>query len=138
VEKKQSELCLEILRRFHNAGLLEDFILIGSWCAYFYADYFTGVSYTERQTIKTRDIDFLIDSPGRMRQKVDIPELLEDLGFIIVYKGAKGYIKLEHPDLLLEFLVPEKGKGTDNPVALPKLGMKIGRASCRERVYSYV
>lgn len=123
MEKKQSELCLEILRRFHNAGLLEDFILIGSWCAYFYSDYFSDVPYKERETIKTRDIDFLIDSPGRMRQKVDIPELLEDLGFIIVYKGAKGYIKLEHPDLLLEFLVPEKGKGTDSPVGLPKLGM---------------
>ncbi len=100
MEKKQSELCLEILRRFHNAGLLEDFILIGSWCVYFYSDYFSDVPYKERETIKTRDIDFLIDSPGRMRQKVYIPELLEDLGFIIVDKGAKGYIKLDHPDLL--------------------------------------
>ncbi|MFH1202072.1 MAG: GSU2403 family nucleotidyltransferase fold protein [Candidatus Omnitrophota bacterium] len=32
-------------------------------------------------------------------------------------------MKLDHPDLLLEFLVPEKGKGTDKPVPLPKLGM---------------
>jgi len=40
VEKKQSDLCLEILRRFHNAGILDDLILIGSWCVYFYKDYF--------------------------------------------------------------------------------------------------
>lgn len=123
MEKKQSELCLEILRRFNNAGVLDDLILIGSWCVYFYVDYFSDVPYTARQTIKTRDLDFLIDNPGRMRHEVNIPELLEDLGFIIIYKGAKGYIKLEHPDLLLEFLVPERGKGIDKPVALPKLGL---------------
>jgi hypothetical protein len=28
VEKKQYELCLEILRRFNKAGILKDFILI--------------------------------------------------------------------------------------------------------------
>jgi hypothetical protein len=42
---------------------------------------------------------------------------------VIVYKGSGGYIKLEHPDLILEFLVPEKGKGTDKPHPLPKLGV---------------
>ncbi len=123
MEKKQSDLCLEILRRFHNAGVLDDFILIGSWCVYFYNEYFSGTSYKDRLTIKTRDIDFLIDKPARIRHEVNIPGLLEDLGFVIVYKGRKGYIKLEHPDLLLEFLVPEKGKGTDRPVPLPKLGI---------------
>lgn len=123
MEKKQSDLCLEILRRFNNAGVLNDFILIGSWCVYFYNEYFSGTSYIDRRTIKTRDIDFLIDNPAMIKQKVDIPNLLGDLGFITVYKGSKGYIKLEHPDLILEFLVPEKGKGTDDPVHLPKLGM---------------
>jgi len=123
VEKKQSELCLEILRRFHKAGILKDFILIGSWCAYFYNEYFSGTPYLDRVAIKTRDIDFLIDNPAKIKQKVDIPELLKDLGFITVFKGHEGYIKLEHPDLLLEFLVPEKGRGTDKPYPLPKLGV---------------
>ena len=123
MEKKQSELCLEILRRFHKAGILKDFILIGSWCAYFYNEYFSGTPYLDRVAIKTRDIDFLIDNPAKIKQKVDIPELLKDLGFITVFKGHEGYIKLEHPDLLLEFLVPEKGRGTDKPYPLPKLGV---------------
>ena len=52
-----------------------------------------------------------------------MPELLSDLGFVIIYKGNKGYIKLEHPDLLLEFLVLEKGRGIDKPFPLPKLGI---------------
>lgn len=123
MERKQSELCLEILRRFHKAGILNDVILIGSWCVYFYKDYFSGISYIDQTTIKTRDIDFLIDTPSRIRHNVNIPELLKDLGFVTIYKGSRGYIKLDHPDLILEFLVPEKGRGTDKPIPLPKLGM---------------
>jgi hypothetical protein len=123
VEKRQSELCLEILRRFNKVGILRDFILIGSWCVYFYKDYFSDVPFIDQATIKTRDIDFLINSPSGIKQEVDVPSLLEDLGFVTTIKGSRGYIKLDHPDLLLEFLVPEKGKGTDRPVRLPKLGM---------------
>ncbi len=110
MEKKQYELCLEILRRFNKSGILKDLILIGSWSAYFYNEYFVGTSYLDRAALKTRDIDFLIDNPAKIQYEVDIPGLLNDLGFVIVHKGSGGYIKLEHPDLLLEFLVPEKGK----------------------------
>lgn len=123
MEKKQSELCFEILRRFHKAGILDELILIGSWCVYFYKDYFSGIPYIDQAAIKTRDIDFLIDSPSRIRHNVNIPELLKDLGFVTIYRGSRGYIKLDHPDLILEFLVPEKGRGTDKPIPLPKLGM---------------
>jgi len=123
VEKRQYELCLEILRRFNKAGILKDFILIGSWSAYFYNEYFTGTQYLDRAALKTRDIDFLIDNPAKIKHEVNVPELLRDLGFIIIYKGNKGYIKLEHPDLLLEFLVLEKGRGIDKPFPLPKLGI---------------
>ncbi|MBI5143676.1 MAG: hypothetical protein HZA30_01220 [Candidatus Omnitrophica bacterium] len=123
MEKKQSDLCLEILRRFHNAGILGDLILIGSWCVYFYKDYFFGVPYIDQTSIKTRDIDFLIDTPSKIKKDVNIPELLKDLGFVTIYRGNRGFIKLDHPDLILEFLVPEKGKGTDKPVPLSKLGL---------------
>jgi len=123
VEKKQRDLCLEILRRFNKAGILKDFILIGSWSAYFYNEYFSGTPYLDRAALKTRDIDFLVDNPAKIRKTVNVPELLSDLGFVIIYKGNKGYIKLEHPDLLLEFLVLEKGRGIDKPFPLPKLGI---------------
>lgn len=52
-----------------------------------------------------------------------MPELLKDLGFVTIFRGSQGYIKLDHPDLILEFLTPEKGKGTDKPYPIPKLGM---------------
>lgn len=123
MEKKQSDLCLEILRRFHKAGILDDLILIGSWCVYFYKDYFSGVPYVDQTAIKTRDIDFLVDTPSKIKRDVNIPELLKDLGFVTIYRGSRGFIKLDHPDLILEFLVPEKGKGTDRPVPLSKFGL---------------
>lgn len=123
MEKKQSELCLEILKRFYRTGILDDFILIGSWCVYFYRDYFRNVSYIDQTTLRTRDIDFLIDKPTKIKHSVNIPELLKDLGFVTIFRGSKGYIKLDHPDLILEFLVPERGKGTDKPFPLSKLGI---------------
>ena len=121
MEKKQYKLCIEIFRRFYRAGILKDFILIGSWCVYFYKDYFINVPYIDKTTLRTRDIDFLIDNPDNIKNTVDIPELLKDLGFVTIFKGREGYIKLDHPDLILEFLVPEKVKGLNKPYSLSKL-----------------
>lgn len=74
-------------------------------------------------SLKTRDLDFLIPNPRQIEIKVDIPELLSDLGFIADFKGSEGYIQLNHPDLILEFLIQEKGRGMDGPYPLPKLGL---------------
>jgi hypothetical protein len=121
VEKNQYNLCLEILRRFNKAGILKNIILIGSWCVPFYKEYFKGTRFTP--SIRTRDIDFLVPLPLKAGPKVDIPGLLEDLGFVVGFKGSKGYIKLEHPELVVEFLVPERGRGLDRPYPLPQLGL---------------
>ena len=121
MEKNQYNLCIEILKRMNNANVLKDILVIGSWCIPFYSEYFSGVKYLP--SIKTRDIDFLVPMPSKIKATVDIPDLLKDLGFVIGYKGSKGYIKLEHPDLVIEFLVPEKGRGMDKPYSLPQLGL---------------
>ncbi|KAF0127364.1 MAG: hypothetical protein FD189_111 [Elusimicrobia bacterium] len=102
---------------------MDDLILIGSWCVYFYKEYFSGAPYTDQAALKTRDIDFLVDTPSKIKRAVNIPELLKDLGFVTIYRGNRGFIKLDHPDLILEFLVTEKGKGTATPVPLSKLGL---------------
>ncbi len=121
MEKNQYELCIEVLKRLEKAGILNDIILIGSWCIPFYKDYFGGVKYPA--AITTRDIDFLIPTPAKITTKADIPELLKDLGFIVGFKGPEGYIQLEHSDLIIEFLVPEKGRGLDKPYKLPQFGL---------------
>lgn len=123
MEKKQYELCVEIFKRLHKTGVLDGLIVIGSWCVYFYKDYFKDIPYIDQATIKTRDIDFLVENPAKIKNKVDIPELIRDLGFVTTFHGTEGYIKLDHPDLILEFLVPEKSRGADRPYPLPKLGV---------------
>jgi len=121
VEKNQYNLCFEVLRRLERTGVLRDVILIGSWCLPFYKDYFSSVAYSP--SLRTRDIDFLVPKPKNIKSKADVAELLKDLGFIRGFHGRDGYSILEHPDLAIEFLVPEKGKGTDKPVKLPELGL---------------
>jgi hypothetical protein len=111
----------EVLKRLNRAGVLKDIMLIGSWCLPFYQEYFSSIKYSP--AIRTRDIDFLVPSPWKVHVRSDIPTLLKDLGFIVKHRGSQGYIILEHPDLLVEFLTPEKGRGADHPVAIPQLGV---------------
>lgn len=100
-------------------GLLEHLIVAGSWCIYFYKFY-----YNRKQpiaTLRTRDVDFFIPSPRSIKIEVDLPELLEHLGFIIDFQGRAGYIRFVHPDLFIEFLVPERGRAADKPYPLKQL-----------------
>jgi hypothetical protein len=120
VEKRYA-LFLEVLRRFQAAGLLKELILIGSWCQHFYRNYFEGLRYTP--AIRTRDMDFLVPVPLRIKNKIDVEELLRDEGFVVTFSGGTGYMKLMHPELIVEFLVPEKGRGSDRPYPLPQLSM---------------
>ncbi len=121
MEKKTYNLCLKVLEIFDRAGLLKHIILIGSWSIYFYKNYFKSKSYST--FIRTRDIDFLIPLPFKLRKDVDVFKLVEKLGFVIAYRGSKEYIKLQHPDLTIEFLVPERGRGANGPCAIPRLGI---------------
>jgi len=128
VEKKQYELCREVLRRLAQRGLLNNLILIGSWCLLFYKDYFQQSSY--RAAIRTRDLDVLIPLPQKFTVKVDLYDLLRDLGFVINFKGQGGWITLQHPDLIIEFLIPERGRGTHKPVPVPDLGINAQSLRC--------
>ena len=121
MEKKTFNLTLEVLNRFQKAGILRSIVLIGSWSVYFYKYYFKSKSYSS--FIRTRDIDFLVQVPMKLNKKIDLSKMLEDLGFIEEFSRSKGYIKLTHPDLTVEFLVPEKGRESDKPYPLPQLGI---------------
>lgn len=121
MENSQYKLFIEVLRRINKVGVLKNIVLIGSWCIPLYKEYFLGTKYVT--SITTRDVDLLIPLPLNIKVKVDIGNLLRDLGFILGFSGPQGYIKLEHPDLSLEFLVPERGVGLNKPFKLPQLGL---------------
>ena len=121
MEKKQYKLCIEVLKRFQAHGILPHVVLIGSWCLPLYKEYFKNTEYNF--SFRTRDIDFLVPRSAQIRKKVDVVQLLGDLGFIIGRSYPAGYMRLQHPDLIIEFLVPEKGKGSDMPFPVPQLGV---------------
>lgn len=121
MEKKQSDLYRDVLHRLDSEGVLSHILLIGSWCGQLYRNYFKTEQYTP--IIRTRDIDFLVPLPPQFDKKVDLQKVFQTLGFNIVFKGSGGYITFEHPDLIIEFLVPERGRGSDKPYSLPNLGI---------------
>ena len=116
----QRTLCRSVLERLAQVGVLGDVVLIGSWCLEGYKSYFGRT--TPLTTLRTRDIDFLVPQPTHIHASADVPALLADLGFVTDFHRG-GYIRLIHPALIVEFLVPERGRGTNRPVRLPRLGI---------------
>lgn len=123
--RQQHKLFIEILRRFKQEGVLKSIILVGSWCIPLYKKYFKELKTLS--PIRTRDMDFLVPLNSKFKHKLDVLELLKDLGFKNKFYGTQGYIKLIHSLLILEFLVPEKGRATDKPYELSALGINAQR-----------
>ena len=79
MEKKQYEVCIKVLKSLDKSGALKHLILIGSWCSYFYEQYFKDVFY--EPFIKTRDLDFLVPLPVRIKKRSIFPNCLKKLDF---------------------------------------------------------
>ena len=114
------DLVVEVLRRLDKAGVLQDMVLVGSWCVHFYKDYFDGAALS---AIRTRDMDFLIPTPPKIKGEAHVVDILKDLGFIPDFQG-EGYVRLIHPELIIDFLVAERGRGADKPYLVKALGIK--------------
>ena len=121
VEKKKYDLCSEVLRRLKREGILDNAILVGSWCTLLYQDYFKGEGLLP--PLRTRDMDLLFPIPLKLDKSTDMHDLLKDLGFVLDFKGDHGCIIFQHPDLILEFLVPARGRPTNKPVVIDQLGI---------------
>lgn len=121
-EATQLDTVLEILNRFQKAGVLQRLILIGSWCLYFYRHGIRGLDGLRMS--RTTDIDFLVPRPFRSGRKVDIPAILQELGFAPTFHGQSGLAVYDHPELRLEFLIPELGRGNSGPVTIRDFHIK--------------
>lgn len=73
-------------------------------------------------TIKTQDIDFLVKLPYKGKA-VDIESLLKPMGFSIAF-NPDGSTYFTNGVFKIEFLTPEKGKGTDKAVPIKLLNIK--------------
>jgi hypothetical protein len=115
------DLCLEVLRRLDRAGVLEELMLVGSWCTHFYNQHFAGKATLS--ALRTRDMDFLVRRPPRFKVKVQIADLLKDLGFLPDLH-PEGTVSMMHPDLIIDFLVAERGTGAERRIPVDALGIR--------------
>lgn len=117
--EKRFELFKDVINTLIENEVLENLILIGGWCQYFYKIYFNNAP--EIPVLRTMDIDFLIPRPIKIRKDVDVGSILNQLGFSSEYSQLTGNVKFVHPDLEIEFLTPEFGRGKAEPFNIEKL-----------------
>jgi hypothetical protein len=115
-----ADLFQEILVAFDRLGLWKDGVeLIGSWSFLLYQRHL-GV---RSLPLRTQDIDFLLPRPYPERQAVDLVGALSELGFHSA-QSPTGSIYFIHPELRLEFLTPEFGRGENVGRSVKPLGIK--------------
>lgn len=108
----------EIMKIFADEGLWEEGVTIcGSWCFNIYQEYLGVPAYP----VRTDDVDIVISIPFTGRE-VDIGGLLREIGFREMF-NPDGSICYERPGLKVEFLVPERGRGTRKGWKIEKLGI---------------
>lgn len=117
--EKEHDLFISILKSLEDIGALNDLLLIGGWCPLIYREHFGNP--VEISVRRTADLDFLIINASRIKKEIDIPGALKELGFDEKISRTDGYVKYVHPDLEIEFLIAEKGKGSDKPYTIEKL-----------------
>ncbi len=117
--KENKDLFYKLLLRFHQTGILENVILIGSWVLPIYRHYFSNSP--EIPILRTSDVDFLIPNPPNIINKIDVPKILKDFDFEEQFSLIGGYTKFVHPDLEIEFLIPEIGRSRNKAVLISEL-----------------
>jgi len=122
VEEKYKLLSI-VLRRLQDAGILSCLILVGSWCQYYYRILFDNTP--DIPLIRTTDIDFLVPNPPKTKKNIDIGQLLNSLGFDNDFDYSTGIIKYVHPDLEIQFITPERGRGKDKAYDIKQFQIKV-------------
>lgn len=108
----------DVLLGLQEHGVLNQLVLIGSWCGHFYKSYFKSGVYNP--SIQTLDIDFLISDPRHVTAPDEsLPELLKSMDFEIEFT-ASGWTRFVHPELRVEFLIPRLGPQSDEPRKVPQ------------------
>ncbi len=109
----------EILKDFNDHGVLQDFILIGSWCLKVYKEHFNNDPSIPM--VVTHDVDFLIPNPPKKGPKVNIPEILEKHGLELLTDASGSKMKFVSHEIEVEFLYVDKGAGESSSKRIDNL-----------------
>lgn len=114
-------LFLKIIEKLDTGNVLQQIVLIGSWVLPIYRTYFDDDP--EIPILRTSDVDFLLEMPPNMQVTFNIPLALSELGFEPEWASQGDFCKYVHPDLEIEFLIPDLGRGRKNAVTITNLGV---------------
>lgn len=131
---RKYNLLLKVLKKLDEHNLLDHLVLIGSWCLPFYSNYYEGIEISS--TLRTRGVDFVFPLPSKIKEKLDVPKMMEEIGFIVDFSNS-GIIRLMHPELFIDFIVPDRGKDLPSPYKMPNLSLnspaiKASRYPCKQ------
>ena len=119
--EEKYKLFSAVLEKLQEEDVLNGLVIVGSWCQYYYRILFDNAP--EIPLIRTTDIDFLVPNPSKFKNKVDVTELLNSLGFDSDFDYSTGLVKYVHPDLEIQFLTPALGRIKDTPYEIKKLNI---------------
>jgi hypothetical protein len=109
----------KILKVFHDNNLFEEGVeLVGSWCFQLYKIHLGAKDFP----LRTQDIDFLIPNPFRGKEHSDFIKQIEELGFSVDFH-KDGSLFFWNSELKIEFITPEKGRGSESVIRIKKLGI---------------
>ena len=117
--KNNDSIFENILKLLDEEGILDKLIIIGGWCLIIYRYIYNNPK--EISSLRTSDIDFLIPIGQKFSKDIDIATIFSKLDFEQKFSTPKGFIKYVHPELEIEFLVPEIGRANDEPYQLKAL-----------------
>lgn len=118
MEESQLDVFVRLLRRLDQEGVLSHVMLIGSWCLPLYRTALDKAS--AMPVLRTSDADILIPHQRLIRREVDVSALLKEMGFVQTPVGSSGWVVYDRPELRVEFLAPELGKGHDHALSIRK------------------
>ena len=119
--EEKYKLLSAVLQKLQEEGVLNGLVIVGSWCQYYYRILFDNAP--EIPLIRTMDIDFLVPNPSMFKNKVDVSDLLNALGFDSDFDYSTGLVKYVHPDLEIQFLTPASGRVKDTPYEIKQLNI---------------
>lgn len=114
-------LFLEIIGKLNAGDVLPHIVLVGSWVLPIYRKYFDDDP--EIPILRTNDVDFLIGMPPNFHGSFDVPAALSELGFEPHWSLQGDFCKYVHPEIEVEFLIPEPGRERTNAVKITELGI---------------
>jgi len=134
--EKEHDLFFAVLLSLKKAEVLRYIVLIGGWCPLVYKEYFGNPVEISAQ--RTADLDILVPNPPRIHKEIDVSLILNKLGFDRQVSPLDGYDKYVHPDLDVEFLTPERGRGREKPYTIDKLHVNAQGLRYLDLIQSHV